>query len=47
MKEFRYDCSQTQPKFAMLTTTTKWAMFQASFGIDKNEEIRVTWQNKS
>ncbi len=31
----------------MLTTTTKWAMFRAIFGRDKNEEIRVVWQNKS
>ncbi len=46
MKEFRCECSQTQPRVAMLTTATKWAMFRAIFGSDKHEKIRVAWQNK-
>ncbi len=47
MKEFWYECFQIQPEVAMLTTAIKWAMFRIIFGIDKNEEICVTWQNKS
>ena len=43
MEEFKYEFSQTQPRFTMLTTATKWATFWTIFAIDKNEEIRVAW----
>ncbi len=46
MEEFRYEYSQTQPGVTILTTATKWATFWARFGIDKNEETCITWQNK-
>ncbi len=41
MEEFRSRYSQTQPGIVMLTTATKWAMFQAIFGMNKNGEICV------
>ncbi len=41
MEECRCECSQTQLGVAILTTATKWAMFQTIFGIDKHEKIRV------
>ncbi len=46
IEEFKYECSQTQPRIAMLTTATKWATFRAMIKIGKNEEICVAWQNK-
>ena len=46
MEEFRCECPQTQPGVAILTTATKWDTFRGIFGIGKNEEIHVAWQNK-
>ena len=46
MEEFKCKYSQTQPRVAMLTTTTKKTTFWVIFGIDKNKKIRVVWQNK-
>ena len=46
IEEFRCECSQMQPAVAILTMATKWDTFWGIFGIDKNEEIHVVWQNK-
>lgn len=46
MKEFMYKYFQIQLGFVMLITATKQAMFRAIFGINKNKEICVVWQNK-
>ena len=45
-KEFRYECSQTQPTFAVLNTVTGWATFRATFGLREMEKVRVAWQNE-
>ena len=45
-KEFRCECSQIQPTFAVLNTVTGWAMFKVTFGLKKMEKVRVTWQNE-
>ena len=45
-KEFRYECSQTQPTFAVFNTVTGWATFRATFGLREVEKVRVAWQNK-
>ena len=45
-KEFKCECSQTQPTFAVLNSVTGWAMFRVTFGLREIEKVRVTWQNK-
>ena len=45
-KEFRCECSQTQPTFAVLNTVTGWATFRAIFGLREMEKVRVAWQNE-
>ena len=45
-KEFRCECSQTQPTFAVLNTVTGWATFRAAFGLREMEKVRVAWQNE-
>ena len=45
-KKFRYECSQTQPTFAVFNTITGWATFRATFGLREVEKVRVAWQNK-
>ena len=46
IKEFRYECSQTQPTFAVFNTVTGWATFRAKFGLREVEKVCVAWQNK-
>ena len=38
-KEFRCECTQTQPTFAVLNTITRWAMFRATFGLKEIEKF--------
>ena len=45
-KEFKCECSQTQPTFAVLNTVMGWATFRAIFGLKEMEKVRVVWQNK-
>ena len=45
-KEFRYECFQTQPMFAVFNTIMGWAIFRATFGFREVEKVRVAWQNK-
>ena len=40
-KEFRCECSQTQPMFAVFNTVMGWAMFRATFGLREVEKVRV------
>lgn len=47
MEEFRCECAQTVPAFAVLSTATEWAVFRAMFHLAENERtIRVAWQDK-
>ena len=46
VKEFRCECSQIQPMFAVLNTVMGWAMFRATFGLREMEKVHVTWQNE-
>ncbi len=41
MEEFRCECAQTVPTFAVLSTATEWAVFRAMFHLAENEELFV------
>lgn len=46
IEKFRCECAQTQLKLAILSTTTKWAMFKAIFCLNEAKKICVAWHNK-
>lgn len=46
IEEFRCECAQTQPKFAIVSTATEWATFRAIFRLNEAEKIRAAWHNK-
>lgn len=37
MNEFKYECTQSIPIFAILSTTTEWAVFRAIFQLRYNK----------
>lgn len=41
MKEFKYECAQTQPKVANLSIVIECAMFKVIFCLNKAEKIHV------
>ena len=42
-KEFRYECSQTQPTFAVFNTVTGWATFRVTFSLREVEKVYIAW----
>ena len=45
-KEFKCECSQMQPTFAILNTAMGWATFKATFSLKEMEKVHVAWQNE-